>query len=943
MNVGWEFIRMPAAPGVWQYPDAVPTAAWKVVSASSEETAGEDGRAANAIDGDPRTIWHTSWSKSKAPYPHEIVIDLGGSVRARGARLLPRQSGSNALPRSVSVYLGSSLGDWGAPVFSGDLARDWGVKELPFSGERSGRYLRLVVTSGYAAEPFLALSEIGLIAPAGAGVRKDWQSQYNVAWVEVGGDRFDLHGAQLQAVKEKELASLSGRAWSRVNLPHSTNDEKLGSNDPWRGVCYYRRTVTPQSSWKGKRVTMTFEAAMQVSDFWVDSERVGGRRGGYLPITLDLTPFVAKGRPFTVLARLNNEDNPLVPPGKPFRDLDFSYFGGLYRDAYITVTNPVCVTDPVVENLPRSGGVFVNCKSLDSLSATLDVRTHIRNHLGRAVTVEVMHKLYDPSGEVASIYVDRLAVGANSAGQSLVEMGTAQPKPWTPDSPRLYTLVTSVILDSKVVDSVSTRVGLRTLRLTRKDGLLLNGKPYRLTGTNRHQEYPWVGNAVSNDAQYRDFYKIKEAGFNCVRLSHYPQDPSVYEACDELGIFVIDCIPGWQFMNSDSRFTEGVKQDIRDMIRRDRNHPCVLAWETSLNETYPPAKVANEWHDVAHSEFVGDSFLTAGDALTGAKWDLPYNQWRDGDKSRPQDALPDKPGYIREYGDYEFGGGDSTSRIFPSQGEQALLGEAWNFIWSHNRNRAQYPWTFGDGTWVMYDYTRGYDPRPEASGMSDIFRLPRFTYEFFRSQKMGPPMVSIANWWTPRPSPAKVVVFSNCDEVALLVNGRVVARQKPDSGPDTPYGDYYKGGHPFDGGNGRHLAHPPFTFFGVPYAVGALEAIGYRRGHIVARDVVKTPGKAVGLRLRVDESGRPLRADGGDLVFVYAEVVDAKGVVVRGFSGSVSLSVSGLGSLVGPSSVRAEAGVASFLVRAGVSAGQIRISASGVGLKDGILGIRSRG
>src|SRR5262249_9144516 len=155
--------------------------------------------------------------------------------------------------------------------------------------------------------------------------------------------------------------------------------------------------------------------------------------------------------------------------------------------------------------------------------------------------------------------------------------------------PRLYTLVTTLASGSKVLDTVSTKVGIRTLELSRKEGLILNGKPYRLTGTNRHQEYPWVGNAVSNDAQYRDFYKIKQAGFHCVRLSHYPQDPSVYEACDELGIFVIDCIPGWQFMNSDPRFTEAVEQDIRDMIRRDRNHPSVLAWETSLNETYPPA------------------------------------------------------------------------------------------------------------------------------------------------------------------------------------------------------------------------------------------------------------------------------------------------------------------------------------------------------------------
>lgn len=941
LNAGWEFVRMPPAPGVFQYPDAVSTAAWKVVSVDSEETSAEDGRAKNAIDGDTSTIWHTDWSQKKPGFPHEIVIDLGGRTRAQGLRLLPRQGGArNGLPREIEIFLASEKGAWGSPVFRGEASKDWEAKAFLFAKVAEGRYLRIVFKSGMSAEPFLALAEIGLIQPKGESTRRDWQSQYNVAWVEVGGDRFDMKGEKLEQVKLKELAKLKGKPWRRVVLPHSANDELLGSNDPWRGICYYRRTIQPDKAWKGKTVLLTFEAAMQVSDVWIGDERVGGRRGGYLPIVIDVSRFAQAGKPLDVLVRLDNEDNPLVPPGKPYKQLDFTYFGGLYRDAYLTVTDAVHITDPILENKPRSGGVFVSFPEVEELKATVEVGTHLRNSSSQATKVSVEQTLLDPRGATVGINKALVTLGAGKDQQTNQKIEVTRPRLWSPDSAYLYTLRTELKADGMTIDVVETRVGIRSIRFTRKDGLLLNGKRLRLVGTNRHQEYPWVGNAVSNGAHYRDFVKIKEAGFNCVRLSHYPQDPSVYEACDELGLLVIDCIPGWQFMNSDPRFVAQVEQDIRDMIRRDRNHACVLLWETSLNETYPPTAIANRWHEVSHEEFIGENFHTAGDAHTGANWDLPYNSWNETDKGRPQDAVPSKPGYIREYGDYEFGGGASTSRMFRGQGEQALLQAAWNFIWSHNRNRSQYPWTIGDGTWVMYDYNRGYDPRPEASGMSDINRIPRFTYFFYQSQISpyapgGKPMVYVANWWTPRQSPCKVVVFSNCDEVELRLNGKPVAKQKPDSGPDTLYGDYMRGGNPFDGGNCRHLARPPFTFFSVPYVPGELKAVGYIKGNAVSEQIVRTPGKAVALRLKVDLIDRPLRADGGDLVFVYAEAVDANGTVVPDFNGEVRFSVSGPGTIAGPKNPKAEAGIATILLRAGEKAGELKVKAEAPGLRSG--------
>src|SRR5699024_8737908 len=132
-----------------------------------------------------------------------------------------------------------------------------------------------------------------------------------------------------------------------------------------------------------------------------------------------------------------------------------------------------------------------------------------------------------------------------------------------------------------------------------------NGKPVRITGSNRHMNYPWIGNALSNHANYRDAKLIKEAGINFIRLSHYPQDPSFYDACDRLGIMLIDCTPGWQFFNKSKFFKQNAFKDIRQMIRRDRNHPSVVLWETSLNEAYPPSSFRCRQVEVACSEWWG--------------------------------------------------------------------------------------------------------------------------------------------------------------------------------------------------------------------------------------------------------------------------------------------------------------------------------------------------
>ncbi len=238
----------------------------------------------------------------------------------------------------------------------------------------------------------------------------------------------------------------------------------------------------------------------------------------------------------------------------------------------------------------------------------------------------------------------------------------------------------------------------------------------------------------------------------------------------------------------------------------------------------------------------------------------------------------------------------------------------------------------------MFDYNRGYYHKPCTCGMMDIFRLPKYVHYFYQSQRdprflrddvAGGPLVFLATDWTLREGATKVVVFSNCDEIELRVNGRGIARQKPDAGPDTPYStgetslattpppDGYDptGGNPFDGGNARHIPHPPFTFVDVPYERGQVEAIGYLDGNAVASHQVATPGLPHRLELVVDLAGVPLAEDALDVVFVHARAVDEKGTLTPLSDINVTFEAGGAAEWIGPNPTPSQAGIATVLLR----------------------------
>jgi beta-galactosidase len=764
----------------------------------------------------------------------------------------------------------------------------------------------------------------------------NWADQFMIEKSNVG----DPNSLGRDTLLMNALTPIRSLQWQEVRLPHTAFPEPLVIVRPREGLAFYKKEFFLDKNLKGKNINVEFEGAMQVSDVWFNGKYAGHYEGGYLPFEIDISALAVFGGKNEFVLRVNNKANPVVPPGKPVEKLDFIYYSGIYRDVWMHIKSPLHITNAISANKVAGGGIFVTYPVVNKNNAIISVQTNVKNNYDRPVVFNIVQELINKKGTVvARVTSSKLRLNAGKDIEDVQRLEVKNPALWHPDHPSMYQLRTSVMANSKIVDTQITGIGIRSFELSREKGLLINGEPFRIRGTNRHQNYPYIGNALSNEAAYRDAWLIKSSAMNAIRSAHYPPDPSFLDAADELGILILDCIPGWQYLNTNPVFKRNVMRDIRQMIRRDRNHPSILLWEASLNETYPDAAFRCEQAEVARSEWRGSpNFFTSGDSyFTKACWDVPYDDSTGEPGTRNNMTYPDRPFLIREYGDYEFGGGESSTRQLRSSGEKGMLQQAWNFQWSHNKNRKLYPAALGDLTWAFYDGLAGCVVGIEGWGVADIFRIPKYGYYFFKSQQpvehqaqmpvsSGPVTFIASNWDRPTDA-SKVVVYSNCDSVSLFLNGKKIAVKGPDHGPETAYGGISsKEGHWFNGGNANHLDDPPFTFKGIEYAAGRLTAVGFKSGNRVVEHSVSTPKSAAQIAIELASNGKAFKAN-GDVIFVYARLLDKKGSLVTGSTDAVTLSVSGDAKIISPLTVNAEAGIATFILQSGAHKGKLKLTA----------------
>ncbi|MGB7569721.1 MAG: glycoside hydrolase family 2 TIM barrel-domain containing protein [Chitinivibrionales bacterium] len=452
-----------------------------------------------------------------------------------------------------------------------------------------------------------------------------------------------------------QATSFSDASWATVCLPHTARVESAishGSWDYYQGYYWYRKSFTPDTSWKGKKVFLEVEAAMQVTQLYVNGALAMTYYGGYNPFTLDLTGSLVYGQINVIAMRITNAASTQCSPGAEHRD--FYYYGGLYRYVNLHVTDSLHITDAVYANLPASGGVFVTYPAATASSATVQVKTHILNESATARACVLTTSIIDSSGAVVQTgsATQSIAAGAGySFTQSLI---VSNPRLWSPSAPNLYTVRSQVFDNTRAADQVTTTIGIRRIAFSRTSGLQINGAKLTCIGANHHQDCGAIGGAVPVSGQYRDALRLKEAGINFVRLSHYLQNPAFLDACDKLGITVQASLVGWQWTPGydSATFVSNLKRDLRTMIHYYRNHPCVVMWESAMNESTPPASWCDSAQAIAHAEYPGDQMYTCGQETNHI-----FDIWQAAvQQSGRTDQANGKPQAISEYGHWEYGG-----------------------------------------------------------------------------------------------------------------------------------------------------------------------------------------------------------------------------------------------------------------------------------------------
>ncbi len=709
-----------------------------------------------------------------------------------------------------------------------------------------------------------------------------------------------------------ENPSFNDASWEDVVIPHSTKWVTPEDLEAYIGISWYRKQFALDEKYQGKKIFIEFEAAMQFAEVWINGTKKIAHEGGYMGFTIDITDNVSFSSTKNVVAvKVNSIHNEKWAPGRD--KVDFNYHGGLYRDVNCYVTDKLHITDALFANKVAGGGIFITYPSVSSSSATVNVKTHVVNGYTASKNCKLVSEIVDAQGSVVQSATKDKSIEAGKDHTFNQNLVVSNPKLWHPHSPNLYTLRTKVKDGNTLVDHYNTRIGIRSIKWTHSNGVLINGKSFKAYGGNVHQDIYGLGNAIPKKAIYYDLKRFRESGMDFVRAAHYPHSSAFYDACDELGILVMNAITGWQFFKNTAAFKNNSYKEIREMIRRDRNHASVVLWETSLNESRFNKQWADNAHKYGHEEYPGDQMFTCGwsSNFSSTPTKVVFDVMIGASQHNIRDNQTTQPVMVCEYGHWDYGGHSSTSNVAREAADAPLLVQCDNHQDGHNKNRAL-KWYAADAVWEYSDHS-GKNP---VCGVIDYYRIPKFSYYFYQSQRdpnfVSPtfnsgPMIYIANRWTTS-SPTKVRVFSNCNRVSLYLNGSLIETRQPDTGPTC-----------------GSLLHPPFTFSLSSFTAGELKAVGLIGGQEKATHIRKTPQVKVALKLRAEND--TLLADGSDARLVWVDVVDANGTVVPTDNSSVSLSISGPGTILGPNTISMKGGQLATWIRSKTTMGTITLTA----------------
>jgi len=708
---------------------------------------------------------------------------------------------------------------------------------------------------------------------------------------------------------EPFAATYDDSQWDVISLPHphrifAANLD--GFREHGRESGWYRRELTVPEEWIGRKMFLEFRGAMQTTALWVNGREVGDYAvSGFDAFDFDITSKVKAGKNI-IAARVDNGTNTDIPPdGTP---MDYLLFGGLNRDVFLHVTDTMHLTFPWET---REAGVRLTLPIASEQEAVIQAEATVRNESDRNRTCALVTEVRDMAGQLVATFREEREVGSG-AQATFTQQSQPLPHPhlWSPDDPYLYQVSTIVHEADREIDRIQTPLGIRWVKFDKNLGFFLNGNRLKLIGANYHQTWPFIGAAVPDGLRRRDAEQLKAMGVNWVRLSHYPHDPSLLDAFDELGLMALEEPPTWMDQRP-GKWTANLEASFRSMIRRDRNHPSVIVWAACVNHhpADPSLVRAAKEEDPSRDRGQDTVILSMNFQQRTVSGDGALSIEHTGHTFPTQRGA--KP-LTRHYGGAGQNAVDITSN---REYEQARR------HWEQVNAALLKEDNAGEAVWCMYDYNTLYhtdEPGVAWHGVCDLFRIPKYSYWWHASELTSVPMAFVA-----RIDPSHAAVFSNAEGVRLWQDiGRgyeQVGTGKPDKdfsprpGERIPYA----------------LRHPPVNF-ALPPGAFRLKAEAFAGGVAVATNEWRQFGDPVALKLEAD---RPqITADGADLSRIIVTAVDTNGTPVDSCEAMVNFTVAGLGGLIGENPTKLRAGKMIILAQSGFEPGEIKITASASGL-----------
>ncbi len=673
-------------------------------------------------------------------------------------------------------------------------------------------------------------------------------------------------------------------SWRQVNLPHDWAVElpfdakadvahgckAIGEGFPQNSIAWYRRTFELPATDTGRRLWIEFDGAFRDYTVFVNGWFVGHNESGYTGVRYDITDVANCGGKNVVSVRVD---------ASQFEGW-FYEGAGIYRHVWLFKTAPLAIAPD---------GVFVFTQFRDNIPegpAEIHLQAHLTNAQLTAADATVTWRIDGPDGKAITTVSKTGRIAAEASGELDQTTTIDAPELWSPETPTLYRLVTTVASRGQTVDRIETEFGIRTVAFDADRGFLLNGKPYLLKGTCNHQDHAGVGAALPDGLQYFRIVKLKEMGANAYRTSHNSPTPELLEACDHLGMLVMD---ENRLLGSDAQHLKW----FEEQVRRDRNHPSVAIWslaneEFTTQSTPEGGRVAatmqamvrrlDPTRPVTYNAPLGNEFSGINEVIEVRGWSYHIGKDR---MDAYHAAHPQQPNVGSEQGSTV-----GTRGIYVDDKERGYVsayddhGQSWSNTaeeWAGFFDTR--PWLSGGFVWTGFDY-RG-EPTPYGwpcvnshFGILDTCGFPKDNFWYYQSWWMAKPVLHLLphwNWAGREGQDIDVRALSNCEQVELFLNGRSLGRQT--------------------------LKRTETLKWKVPYAPGALSAKGFNGGKLVAETQVETTGAPAAVTLTPDRA--TIGANGEDVSIVTVAVVDAQGRVVPVADNLVTFELEGPGRIIG--------------------------------------------